>query len=118
MDILWEYGFSLALLVVLAAPLGGYIDRVMSGERVFLSSLLAPCEKAIYRFIGGAEEEMDWKSYAFAALSFSVVSFVLLFAVLAAQKYLPLNPQGFGGMSWDLAFNTAASFVTNTNCQS
>ncbi len=118
MDILWEYGFSLALLVVLAAPLGGYIDRVMSGERVFLSPLLAPCEKAIYRFIGSAEEEMDWKSYAFAALSFSVVSFVLLFAVLAAQKYLPLNPQGFGGMSWDLAFNTAASFVTNTNWQS
>lgn len=91
MDILWEYGFSLALLVVLAT-LGGYIDRVMSGERVFLSSLLAPCEKPS---IGSsaAQEEMDWKSYAFAALSFSVVSFTLLFAVLAAQKYCRSTPK-------------------------
>ena len=106
------------ILVVLAIPLGSYMGKVMNGERVFLSRLLLPVENLIYRVLRiDKEEEMDWKKYAVCAGVFSVMSLAVLWIILCFQNLLPLNPQGMGGMSWHLGFNTASSFTTNTNWQ-
>lgn len=106
------------ILVVLAIPLGSYMGKVMNGERVFLSRLLLPVENLIYRGLRiDKEEEMDWKKYSVCTAVFSVMSLAVLWAILCFQNLLPLNPQGMGGMSWHLGFNTAASFTTNTNWQ-
>ena len=106
------------ILVVLAVPLGGYIGKVMNGEKVFLSRILSPCEKWIYKILKIREEEdMSWKKYAICAGVFSLISLAFLWAVLMIQNILPLNPEGLPGTSWHLGFNTAASFVTNTNWQ-
>lgn len=114
-----EYGIYLALLVALAIPLSGYINRVMAGERVVvLSRVLVPVENFIYRGIRvDKHENMGWKTYLVSALAFSAVSLAGLFAILMLQGVLPGNPQGLPGLSWDLALNTAISFVTNTNWQ-
>ena len=113
-----QYALYLALLILLALPLGRYISRAMQGERVFLTGVLAPCERLLYRALGVDQtEQMGWKRYAASALLFSLLSFVLLFLILMCQGFLPLNPEKFPGNSWHLAFNTAWSFVTNTNWQ-
>ena len=106
------------ILVVLAIPLGSYMGKVMNGERVFLSRLLLPVENLIYRVLRiDKEEEMGWKKYSVCTAVFSVMSLAVLWAILCFQNLLPLNPEGMGGMSWHLGFNTASSFTTNTNWQ-
>ena len=105
-------------LVLLAIPLGSYMGKVMNGEHVFLSGVLQPVERVIYRVLKiDPEEDMDWKKYSVCAGVFSVLSLFVLWAILCFQKFLPLNPEGIEGTSWHLGFNTAASFTTNTNWQ-
>jgi len=108
----------LAVLVLLVRPLGAYMAQVYQGERNLLTPALAPLERLFYRLAGvRPEDEMDWKTYAGAVLVFSAAGFVLLYALQRAQGLLPLNPQGLGGVSPDLALNTAVSFASNTNWQ-
>ncbi len=108
-----------ALLLVLAYPLGIYMARAFSGERTWLTPVLAPVERLLCGVsgVGRTPAGQHWTAYAKAALMFNLVGWVLLYAVLRLQGYLPWNPQGLGPMSPDLAFNTAVSFVTNTNWQ-
>ncbi|MEG0374254.1 MAG: potassium-transporting ATPase subunit KdpA, partial [Raoultibacter sp.] len=115
---LFEYGVYLALLVALAIPLSGYINKVMAGEKTLLGKVLVPVEGFIYRTTGiDKQESMNWKRYAVSALVFSALSLLVLFIILMVQGVLPGNPEGLEGMSWDLALNTAISFLTNTNWQ-
>jgi len=94
------------------------MGKVMNGEHVFLSGVLQPVERVIYRVLKiDPEEDMDWKKYSVCAGVFSVLSLFVLWAILCFQKFLPLNPEGIEGTSWHLGFNTAASFTTNTNWQ-
>ncbi|HEX3462897.1 MAG TPA: potassium-transporting ATPase subunit KdpA, partial [Candidatus Elarobacter sp.] len=105
-----------ALVCLLVKPVGIYMARVFEGERVFLTPVLRPVEHAIYRLTRvDPAREMGWKGYAFAVIAFSLVSFLYLYAMLRLQAFLPLNPQGFGNLPPDLAWNTAISFMTNTN---
>ena len=107
-----------ALIAVCAYPLGLYIARVLRGDRVFLSPVLAPVERGFYALAGvDPLRGMGWKGYAVALLLLNALHFLLLYAMLRLQFYLPFNPQGIVGMSPTLAFNTAMSFVTNTNWQ-
>ncbi len=106
--------------VLLAAtkPMGLYMAHVYQGERTFLSPIIAPGEKLIYRISGvSTEDEMDWKRYALSMLLFNLVLFGGLFTLLMTQHLLPLNPQKLPPFTWQLALNTAVSFVTNTNWQ-
>lgn len=113
-----QYALYLIILVVLAIPLGGYMRKVMDGEKTFLSPLLNPCENFIYKILRvDVNEEMNWKRYAAAAVNFSFIGLVFLYALQVLQDILPANPQNLPGVKWDLAFNTAASFMTNTNWQ-
>ena len=113
-----QYVLYLAVLIVLAIPLGAYMKKVMCGEKTVLSKVLTPCENAVYRVMRiNPEEEMDWKKYARSVLVFSGIGLVFLFLLQLLQGVLPGNPQGLSGVKWDLAFNTSASFVTNTNWQ-
>lgn len=106
------------VILALAKPLGLYMTRVFQGERTWLSPIFAPLEKLIYRICGVREDqEMTWYVYAFSMLAFSVVGLVWLYVLLRTQKWLPLNPQHFDNMTPDLAWNTAVSFLTNTNWQ-
>ncbi len=110
--------FYLILLVGLSIPLGNYIYKVMTGEKVFLTRIILPVEKGIFKLIGvHQDEEMNAKKYTFSVISFSAIGFILLWLLLMLQGILPFNPEGFKGVKWDLAFNTAASFATNTNWQ-
>lgn len=119
MNVVLQCVLYLVVLALLAIPLGAYIGKVMNGEKVFLSKILVPCENLIYRIMKVEKnEEMSWKKYAVCALLFSGASLVILFLINMLQGILPLNPQGVPGTSWHLAFNTSASFVTNTNWQS
>lgn len=114
-----QIGLVLVAVLVLVKPLGLYMARVFTGERTFLSPVLAPVERGFYALAGvRADKEQTWLSYAIGVLLFSILGFVLLYTILRLQNVLPLNPQGFPALSPDLAFNTAASFVTNTNWQS
>jgi K+-transporting ATPase ATPase A chain len=107
----------LAVLLVIK-PLGLYMARVFSGERTFLSPVLGRVEHDLYRVSGiNPEKEQSWLGYTLAMLAFSLAGFLALYAMLRLQAYLPFNPQGFPGVPSDLAFNTAVSFVTNTNWQ-
>ncbi len=108
------------LLLVLAVtkPIGVFITRVFSRERTFMDPVLRPIERLIYKLCFVDENhEMRWTEYAFAMLLFSVVSMLLLYLMQRVQGYLPLNPQKFAAVPQALAFNTAASFTTNTNWQ-
>jgi len=108
----------IGVLILLVKPLGGYMAHVYQGERTFLSRVVSPIERFIYRICGiHPEEEMTWKVYAVALLVFSFFGILLLFALLRLQSLLPLNPVGMKGMPSFTAFNTAISFVTNTNWQ-
>ena len=118
MSTMIQYVLYLAILVVLAIPLGAYIKNVMSGEKTFLSKVLTPCENLIYKVTRvDREEQMTRKKYAVSVLIFSGVGLVFLFLLQLLQGVLPGNPQHLSGVKWDLAFNTSASFITNTNWQ-
>lgn len=107
-----------AVLLALVKPLGGYMAKVFQGDRTFLSFVLGPCEKLIYRISGvKPEDEMRWQRYAGTMLLFNLVLFVSLFTMLMTQHLLPLNPQKVPPFTWQLALNTAVSFTTNTNWQ-
>src|SRR5271165_2874533 len=113
-----QIALILALIAATALPLGLYMARVLAGERTFLSAVLGPIERGFYALAGvDAKRGMGWKSYAYALLLLNALHFLLLYAILRLQYYLPFNPQGMTGMSPRLAFNTAMSFVTNTNWQ-
>ncbi|HVY21083.1 MAG TPA: potassium-transporting ATPase subunit KdpA [Bauldia sp.] len=109
----------LALVAATARPLGVFMVGAMEGRRSPLSPLLAPVERGFYALAGVDEKrEQTWLAYTISLLMFSVVGFVTLYAILRLQYFLPLNPRGLPGLSEHLAFNTAISFVTNTNWQS
>ncbi len=107
-----------ALVAALVKPLGAYMTRVFNGEVSFLSHILRPLEAGLYR-LGGidANREQHWLTYTVAMLLFNAIGFVSLYALMRLQAVLPLNPAGQGAVAPDLAFNTAVSFVTNTNWQ-
>jgi K+-transporting ATPase ATPase A chain len=107
-----------AIIVALTKPLGWYMTRVFDGERTLLSPLLRPIEVAIY-WVGGVDEkrEQHWVTYTLAMLFFHVGGFLILYALMRLQATLPFNPAGQPAVSEDLAFNTAISFITNTNWQ-
>ncbi len=119
-----SYDFALILaffvLVLVPAPwLGRFYYKVMEGQRTWLTPVLGPVEKLCYRVAGvDPSSEQSWQKYTLALLAFNLAGFVMLFAILLFQQYLPLNPQQLPGQEWTLAFNTAVSFVTNTNWQS
>jgi K+-transporting ATPase ATPase A chain len=114
-----EIALTLAITVGLAWPLGIYLARVWQGERTWLDPVLKPVERLTYAACGiKADKSQTWLGYATSFLVFSAASFVILYLILRFQNLLPLNPQHFAGASPDLAFNTAISFVTNTNWQS
>lgn len=113
-----QYVLYLAVLVVFAIPLGAYIKKIMNGEKTFLSKILTPCENAVYKAMRiDKDEQMNWKKYGASVLVFSAIGLVFLFLLQLLQGVLPGNPQNLPGVSWDLSFNTAASFITNTNWQ-
>ena len=113
-----QYILYLAVLVALAIPLGAYIEKVMNGEKTLLTKILTPCENAVYQVLRvNRDEQMNWKKYAVSVLAFSGIGLVFLFLLQLLQGVLPGNPQGLPGVKWDLSFNTAVSFVTNTNWQ-
>ncbi|MFT4149782.1 MAG: potassium-transporting ATPase subunit KdpA [Paracoccaceae bacterium] len=118
MQDLLGYILFCALLTAAGWLLAGVMARVYAGERVLLSPLIGPVERGFYRLAGiRADASQGWKAYALAVLAFNLAGFVLLYAILRLQGGLPLNPDGIGAMSADLAFNTAISFVTNTDWQ-
>jgi K+-transporting ATPase, KdpA len=107
-----------AVLVALAKPLGAFMAKVYQGERTFLSPLFAPLERAIYRLAGvDPAAESNWKRYTLDVLLFNLVGFIFVYLLQRMQGVLPLNPQGFGAITPDSSFNTAVSFVSNTNWQ-
>lgn len=107
-----------AIVVALARPLGGYIARVMEGERTLLAPLLGPVERLLYAGAGvNQRREQHWLAYTVAMLAFNAAGFVFLFALQRVQGLLPGNPMQMGAVAPDSAFNTAVSFVTNTNWQ-
>ena len=113
-----EIVIVLAAVVAAAVPLGTYIKSVLAGERTLFSPVLVPVERAFYRLAGvDPEREQSWRTYAMAVLAFSAVGFFTLYAIQRLQNGLPLNPQGFDPVPADLSFNTAISFITNTNWQ-
>ncbi|MCC6917771.1 MAG: potassium-transporting ATPase subunit KdpA [Alphaproteobacteria bacterium] len=108
-----------AVVLALVKPLGCFLTRVMAGERTFLSPLVGPVERALYRAAGVKPEmEQHWTGYAAAMLIFNLLGLALVYGMQRMQDVLPLNPQGFAAVSPEVAFNTAISFVTNTNWQS
>src|SRR5262249_53806185 len=113
-----QVGIFLGLVTAVSVPLGLYMAWVFAGERTFLDPVLLPLERLIYRVCGvRPADEVTWSEYAIAMLLFSMVGMVVLYGIERLQAFLPLNPQSFGGVAPDLAFNTAASFTTNTNWQ-
>jgi K+-transporting ATPase ATPase A chain len=115
---LFQLVLYFGLLIGLAPLLGGFMARVFQGERTFLSGILGPVERWVYR-LGGIDtnEEMSWKRDFWAVLIFNVVGIITLTALEMTQAWLPLNPQKFPNVPWALALNTAISFITNTNWQ-
>lgn len=119
MDAAIQYILYFAVLVVLAVPLGRFMAHIMDGEHTFLSPVIAPVERGVYRLLRiDAAEQMGCRRYLASVLVFSGIGLVALVALQALQPFLPGNPQHLPGVSWDLSFNTAASFITNTNWQS
>src|SRR3954466_7823183 len=113
-----QIGVFFAAIAAVTAPLGRFMTRVFNRERTPLDPILRPIERAIYRATGVDEtHEMRWTEYAAAMVVFSGVSMLVLYLIQRVQQWLPLNPQGFAAVPQDLAFNTAASFTTNTNWQ-
>ncbi len=114
----FQIGVFFVILIAVTKPLGIYMARVFAGERTFLDPMLRPIERLVYRLSGiDQKREMDWKEYTNAMLLFSVVSMLVLYLIERVQQWLPWNPQHFAAVEQHLAFNTAASFTTNTNWQ-
>jgi potassium-transporting ATPase potassium-binding subunit len=118
----YDYALILAFFVLVLVPapwLGRFYYKVMEGQRTWMTPVLGPVENVCYRIAGvDPNSEQSWVKYMLALLAFNLTGFVILFAILLFQQYLPLNPQHLPGQEWTLAFNTAVSFVTNTNWQS
>jgi K+-transporting ATPase ATPase A chain len=113
-----QIAIFLLLILAVTKPLGVYMTRVFNRERTFMDPVLRPIERLLYRLTGVDEDhEMRWTEYAISMLLFSAVSMVVLYLLMRLQGHLPFNPQKFGAVAQDLAFNTAASFTTNTNWQ-
>ena len=113
-----EIAVTLGLVLACAVPLGRYMAHVFTGAPTRVGRLLTPLETGFYRLAGvDPKREQGWFSYAAAMLAFSLAGFLSLFAILSLQAWLPFNPQGFDNLAPDLAFNTAISFLTNTNWQ-
>lgn len=111
--------FYFAALLLLTRPLGGFMYRVFEGQKTWIGRLLGPVERSIYRVAGiNAQHDQSWLGYTSAMLVFNALGFALLYGILRLQGLLPMNPQGLAGVDPHLAFNTAISFVTNTNWQS
>jgi K+-transporting ATPase ATPase A chain len=114
-----EIALTLGLAVAIGWPLGFYLSRVWRRESTWFDPVLRPVERLVYLALGvDPDKGQSWRGYAISLLAFSAASFGLLYAILRLQGVLPFNPQGFIGLSPHLAFNTAVSFVTNTNWQS
>jgi len=114
-----QIALVLGAVMVAAWPLGLYMAQVFQGKRSFLSPVVAPVESALYSLAKiDPKSQQSWLGYTFAMLAFNGAGFLVLYAIMRLQHALPLNPQGFGPVAPDLAFNTAISFVTNTNWQS
>jgi K+-transporting ATPase ATPase A chain len=106
------------IVILLVKPLGGYMTRVFNGERTLLAPVLGPLERGLYRLAGTSErEDQHWTTYAAGMLFFNLAGVLVLYLLQRAQGALPLNPQGMAAVGPELAFNTAASFVSNTNWQ-
>ena len=116
---LLQIAFYLIMLIALAIPLGIYMAKVFEGKKTFLSRIVQPIERGIYKLSGIHEsDEMDWKTYTISLLLFSAIGFLFIYLLQRIQGSLPLNPQHLGAVKPDLSFNTAVSFITNTNWQS
>jgi K+-transporting ATPase ATPase A chain len=115
---LLQIGIYLVVLLALVKPLGSYMARVYEGQPTFLDRLMRPLERIIYRACGVRPDEgMSWKTYAITMLLFNALGMLVVYGLQRLQGVLPLNPQGFGAVTPDSSFNTAASFATNTNWQ-
>jgi K+-transporting ATPase ATPase A chain len=113
-----QVGLFFIIVALVSVPLGLYMARVFNDERTFMDPVLKPLEKLIYRLCGiQPGNEMTWFEYAISMLMFSMVGMLVLYALERLQQMLPFNPQNMGAVASDLAFNTAASFTTNTNWQ-
>ncbi|HEY2601170.1 MAG TPA: potassium-transporting ATPase subunit KdpA [Thermoleophilaceae bacterium] len=113
-----QIAIFLAVLLAIVPLLGGYMAKVFSGERVFLTRVVGPLERLTYRLIRvDPEEQQDWKRYARSLLIVSALFWVVLYVILRTQTIHPWNPQGFHSGTWDVTFNTTSSFLTNTNWQ-
>ncbi len=114
----FQLGSYFVVLLLLVKPLGLYMAKVYACESTFLDLAIRPLERLIYRLLGvNPDDEMDWKNYAISLLIFSAMSFLVVYLIQRLQGLLPFNPQKFGATTPDLSFNTAISFMTNTNWQ-
>ncbi len=113
-----QFALYVGVLILLAKPLGSFMAAVYEGRRMFLTPVLRPVESLVYRLAGVEEtREVDWKRYTLGVMAFSFIGFLVVYLLQRLQGVLPLNPQGFPGVSPDSSFNTAMSFATNTNWQ-
>lgn len=113
-----QFAVFLILLTILVKPLGSYMAKVFNGDNTFLSIIFNPIERFIYKSAKiDQNHQMNWKEFAFSMLILNAIGFVVLFLILLLQQFLPLNLQHFKGFNVDLAFNTAVSFITNTDWQ-
>jgi potassium-transporting ATPase potassium-binding subunit len=109
----------LIFVTIAAIPVGKYMSHVLTSKKTFMTPLIRPLEKFIYRICSIDEnQEMSWKRYAYALIIFNIIGIMFLFILQLIQNYLPLNPAQMSGVRWDTAINTAISFTTNTNWQS
>src|SRR5690349_478476 len=114
----FQIALFVAVLIALTPLLGGYMARLYGGERVLLTPVLAPVERLFLRALrADGNQGQDWKRYARSVLVFSGLSWLVLYLILRTQTLHPFNPQGFHSAPWDVSFNTASSFITNTNWQ-
>ncbi|MGH3102304.1 MAG: potassium-transporting ATPase subunit KdpA, partial [Thermoleophilia bacterium] len=113
-----QIAIFLAVLIALTPLLGGYMARLYAGERVFMTPVVAPVERGIYRLLRvNPHAGQDWKAYARSLLVLSGLFWLVLYLILRTQTLHPLNPEGFHSGTWDVTFNTTSSFITNTNWQ-
>ncbi|HKF45749.1 MAG TPA: potassium-transporting ATPase subunit KdpA [Terracidiphilus sp.] len=114
----FQFGFFSLVLLAVTKPVGLYLMRVLEGQKTWLDPILRPVERLTYKLAGvNAESEMNWREYAFGVLGFSAVTMLLTYGAERLQHFLPWNPQKLAAVGTDLAWNTAASFTTNTNWQ-
>ncbi|OTP78412.1 potassium-transporting ATPase subunit KdpA [Caballeronia sordidicola] len=115
---LFQLGLYIVVLIALAIPLGRYMTSVLDGSSFVVRRIGRPIEAVLYKVAGvDAKTEMSWKHYAFAVIAFNALGALAVYGFMRLQQFLPANPQSFGPMTPDAAFNTAVSFVTNTNWQ-